>query len=562
MKLHIDRARLALLNWIADGRYDDSDFEDIRQVMLFNIGASVGITFSVLFGTIVFIRDIPYLWIIDYANALFLALLLVYTHKSKKYTLGLYTAIGIFTLLCFYLLVTGGDSATGYAWYFVYPLIAYFGLGTQRGTIATAILVVPVTFLFTLENPPGIIFEYTHEARVRFLGTFLMIAALSYIIEKVRENTESKLKKKNDDLSEAIFKLKETDEKLRRIGSYLENEVEKRTEQFREANTKLTREIEERVRVEEALRQSEEKFRLIAENTGDVITVIDKNMGVSYISPSCERVRGYTVEEAKEQTLDQVMTPESIKKIRSIYQEGMELEKKKTTDRNHVRVLELEEYRKDGSTVWVEDSLCFMRDKNQRPIGVLSISRDITERKQAEQERIRLEKQLIQAQKLEAIGTLAGGLAHDFNNLLGTIQGHASLMMLDIDSLHPHYERLKQMEQQVAHGASLTRQLLGFARGGKYEVKSTNMNNVIDRTLSMFSRTNKEIDIDLRLDWDLRTVEVDQGQMEQVLMNLFVNAGQAMPAGGKLTVQTDNCLLNDAQSLPHEIAPGEYITIT
>jgi nitrogen-specific signal transduction histidine kinase/CheY-like chemotaxis protein len=177
-------------------------------------------------------------------------------------------------------------------------------------------------------------------------------------------------------------------------------------------------------------------------------------------------------------------------------------------------------------------------------------------------ERQRLAGQLLQAQKMEAIGTLAGGLAHDFNNLLMGIQGVSSLLMLDLDPADPRQERLKMIEEQVKSGANLTRQLLGFARGGRYEVKPTDFRELIDKTAIIFGRTHKEIEIHRRDAPDLWTVETDQGQMEQVLLNLYMNAWQAMPAGGSLFLETQNVQLGERDLLPEGGQPGRYVKIS
>jgi PAS domain S-box-containing protein len=186
----------------------------------------------------------------------------------------------------------------------------------------------------------------------------------------------------------------------------------------------------------------------------------------------------------------------------------------------------------------------------------------LIERKRAEEERRILEERLRQADKMEAVGTLAGGIAHDFNNLLMGIQGYASLTLMDMDPSHPHYERLKRIEEQVQSGADLTKQMLGFARGGRYEVKPTDMNDIIQKSSSMFGRTKKEITIHQKYGMDLRNVEVDRGQMEQVFMNLYVNAWQAMPGGGEIYLGTENVLLSDEETLPYAVTPGEYVKIS
>ncbi|MBI5592848.1 MAG: PAS domain S-box protein [Deltaproteobacteria bacterium] len=142
--------------------------------------------------------------------------------------------------------------------------------------------------------------------------------------------------------------------------------------------------ITERRQAEQALRGSEEKYRLIADNTADVISVLDMNLKYTYVSPSIERLTGFTVSEAIGRTLEEVLTPESLKRARKAFERAMELEASGTADLARTRTLELEEYRKDGSTVWVEVNVILMRDREQKPTGVLAITRDITERRAAE----------------------------------------------------------------------------------------------------------------------------------------------------------------------------------
>ena len=173
-----------------------------------------------------------------------------------------------------------------------------------------------------------------------------------------------------------------------------------------------------------------------------------------------------------------------------------------------------------------------------------------------------IEARLIQAQKMEAIGTLAGGIAHDFNNLLMGMQGYVSLMLMDIKPTHPHYRRLKAIENQVESGTELTRQLLAFARGGKYEVKSANINELIIKTSNMFGRTKKEIKIHRKYQKDIWTVEVDQGQIEQMILNLYVNAWQAMSKGGDLNIKTENVTLDETYVKPFKIEPGNYVKLS
>lgn len=174
----------------------------------------------------------------------------------------------------------------------------------------------------------------------------------------------------------------------------------------------------------------------------------------------------------------------------------------------------------------------------------------------------KLENQLIQAQKMEAIGTLAGGLAHDFNNLLMGIQGRISLMGFEMGASDPMLAHVKGIEEYVRGATSLTDQLLGFARGGKYEVIPTDFNQLAKNALELFGRTKKEIQINATFESNLFTVEVDQRQIEQVLLNLMVNAWQAMPKGGELYLQTENIQIDEETATTQSVKSGRYIKVS
>ncbi len=174
----------------------------------------------------------------------------------------------------------------------------------------------------------------------------------------------------------------------------------------------------------------------------------------------------------------------------------------------------------------------------------------------------RLETQLLQAQKMEAIGTMAGGIAHDFNNLLMGILGNVSLILSEMNASDPHYVELQNIGKYVHNGVDLTRQLLGFARRGKYEVTPTDLNSIIKKSAKMFGHTRKEITIHGKYEPNLWVVEVDRGQIEQVLVNLFVNAWQAMPGGGYIYLQTENVILDENNVKPYGLQPGNYVKIS
>jgi PAS domain S-box-containing protein len=193
-----------------------------------------------------------------------------------------------------------------------------------------------------------------------------------------------------------------------------------------------------------------------------------------------------------------------------------------------------------------------MKDEASKTIVVLN---DISKQR-------RMEAQLQQAQKMEAIGTLAGGIAHDFNNLLMGIQGTVSLLLFRMDPDHPYCEKIRSIEKHVDSGARLTSQLLGYARKGKYEVKLANLNLLVEETSETLGRTKKDITIHRELSDDLWAAEVDEGQIEQVLLNLYVNAAGAMPGGGHLLLKTENTTHEQMHGKLYQPKPGSYVKLT
>ncbi len=273
----------------------------------------------------------------------------------------------------------------------------------------------------------------------------------------------------------------------------------------------------QRRRAEEALQASEEKYRLLVQNSNDAIFIAQDGV-IKFPNLKAEELLGYSAAELAKIPFVNHIHPDDRDMV-------VERHKKRLEGQKAPNTYSFRAINRLDEELWVEINAVLILWEG-RP-ATLNFIRDITEKK-------KLEAQFLQAQKMEAVGTLAGGIAHDFNNLLMGIQGHTSLMILDLDPGHPHHKMLKSIEEQVKSGADLTWQLLSFARGGKYEVKPTDLNTIIKKSSTMFGRAKKEISIVKSLQQDLWPVEVDRGQIEQVLLNLYVNAWQAMPSGGSL----------------------------
>jgi PAS domain S-box-containing protein len=438
-------------------------------------------------------------------------------------------------------------------------------------------------------------------------------------------------------------------------------------------------------RMEEALRESEEKYRLVVDNMADVIAIMDMNLRFTYVSPSVIRLRGYTAEEVMAQTLEQIMTPESLQIIARVIEEEMQWEASGTADLGRTRILELEEYKKDGSTVWLENHLSSFRDKENRLEGIVALSHDITERRQAEKalreseenlryilkhdpnaiavydknlhylavsdrylqdydieeknilgkhhyevfpempqrwkdvhrrclagaierndddyferpdgsvtynrwecrpwyqangeigglitytevtterkkaekEREKLQSQLNQAQKMEAVGRLAGGVAHDFNNMLAVILGYTEMALGRVDPAQPLQADLKEIMNAAKRSAAIIRQLLAFARKQTIDPIVLDLNETVEGMLKMLRRLiGEDIDLVWRPDSGLWPVKMDPTQVEQLLANLCVNARDAIAQVGKITIETGNAAFDEAYCADHPgFVPGEY----
>jgi two-component system cell cycle sensor histidine kinase/response regulator CckA len=308
---------------------------------------------------------------------------------------------------------------------------------------------------------------------------------------------------------------------------------------------------------DEALRESELKYRTILESVEEGCFEIDLEGNLTFFNDPLSKMLGYTPEEMLGKNTREFTSPATMRKMDQIYDQIL-----KTGE--PIRGTGYDAVGKDGGGIALELAASLIRDPQGDPVGFRGVLRDVSERKDAEAQKRALELQVQQAQKMESIGTLAGGIAHDFNNILMGIQGNASLMLLKTDSSHAFYEKLKNIEAYVENGTELTKQLLGFARRGKYHSIASDINSIIDKSASMFGRTKKEIRIHKDLMPDIYTVEVDRGQIEQALLNLYVNAWQAMPEGGDLYLKTENVILDaDFENIqPYKVETGKYVKIT
>lgn len=315
--------------------------------------------------------------------------------------------------------------------------------------------------------------------------------------------------------------------------------------------------------INEKLQNSERRYRFLVQNSPDIIYMLDNAGRFTFVNEAALRLLGYTQDDLIGKSYENIVAPSDREKARWLLNERRTGERACSGEEIRLRLNRKAPQHRECEvrhlTIELKATGVYVNSSSTRAkkfVGTYGVARDINYRKH-------LESQLRHARKMESIGTLAGGIAHDFNNILMGIQGYASLMLYDIrDRSDQNYVRLTNIEQYVQSGAELTRQLLGFARAGKYQMRPTNLNRLIERSASMFGRTRKEIDIHWRLQRDLWSANVDSGQIEQVLINLYVNAWQAMPGGGLLDIVTENVSFSQAQARKVGLKPGNYVMIS
>lgn len=310
-----------------------------------------------------------------------------------------------------------------------------------------------------------------------------------------------------------------------------------------------------RFRSEEALRESEGLHRLLADNISDVIWTMDVDIKkVSYVSPSIRHLTGFTPDEVMRMSMIELLAPESLEKAAGVIGSVVKELEEGTFE---PMTVELDLLRRDGEAVSVETRISAVYGHEGVPSYILGVTRDVSERK-------RLEEQLRQSAKMQAIGELAGGVAHEFNNMLTGILGYASMLRLTAEPGTSVYESARTIEKAAERASDLTRKLLGFARRGRQRREPVDIHGVIRDVVSLLRQTVSErIHISCEMNAEDIVITGDPAQMEQVLLNLALNARDAMPTGGDLVLKTGIEEFNDPRTLPEpDIRPGRFAVLT
>ena len=315
------------------------------------------------------------------------------------------------------------------------------------------------------------------------------------------------------------------------------------------------------------LEASEKKYQYMIDNSPDLIFTLDENFCFSFANQQFQYVLGYLPLELKGTPFDTILHEDDRGKLSRLFQ--ADAPPTQDLSPNDSMVLNLRFKKADAAENEYDPNAAFTFMEMKASVltlpdigsyhdfkGIYAVARDVTER-------VRLETQLRQAQKMEAIGTLAGGIAHDFNNILMSIQGYTSLVKIGFNRESEEYKRLSNIDDYVYNGAEMARQLLDFSRKNNRQAAITlNINYLLKTSAKMFGRTRKDIMIHQELDKNLWSIKVDESQIKQVLMNLFINAWHAMPKGGRIVVKSQNVVMDQGQAQKIGLdQAGDYIKV-
>ena len=349
------------------------------------------------------------------------------------------------------------------------------------------------------------------------------------------------------------------EEELRDDHRRLEDLVEERTSELAKTNARLRVELSERRRVEEALRASEERFRALIQQSSDIISILDDQGLFVYNSPATETILGYPPDFLTGKRPFEYIHPEDRQHIHGVFANVIQRT-------NQGKLTEFRFKKADGSWIYLE-SLGNNLIDNPAVKGIVITSRDVTKRKNAEEEHRLLERRLHRAQKMESLGTLAGGVAHDLNNVLGGLVGYSDLLLMEIPAGHPSRGRVSRILQSGQKAAAIIADLLTLARRGVPTAEVVNMNRVIQDCLKTLEfeklkTGHPQVAFRTELEADLPNIKGSPVHLEKTVMNLLSNAAEAIPGAGEVVIRTGNRYLDKAIGSYDDVKEGDYVVLT
>lgn len=465
---------------------------------------------------------------------------LLFSHRLRYMTRALITL-----MLCYMvgaaIIISVGPMSSGPLWLFTFAILVGVLLGAKPALVAVAMngitVAVATWLMITGKIGQPLPYSISLQAIVSTWITFIVLNLIATI-----------------SITVLVKGLVFTHQKEKVLSTRLEKEQM----QLIATKEKLEREVKER-------KQAEEKYRFLADNVNDMIWMIDlSNLKLSYVSPAVKKIRGFSPEETMNQPLEEILTPESYQKAITT----LEFELKNDNDREPDRfvTLELEQYRKDGTIVWTELTTSFVRDNEKIPISILGITRDISERKQAEKALREKEEKLVRLQKMESLGLMAGGIAHDLNNILSGIVSYPDVLLFKLPQNSPLRKPIETIKESGMRAAAVVSDLLTVAKGVAAGIEVSNFNILIEQHLDSpehkhLKKERPDIHFIPDLDPTLLNINGSPTHLKKILMNLAANAADAIDGAGTVIISTINCYLDEPLKGYEDIRIGEYILL-
>jgi PAS domain S-box-containing protein len=473
------------------------DSEETRYIFLLVFISIIGIVVLIPLGILALVQKKIAMGVSDLILATILTGNVLHAQRYERYTFNIRLGISLVAMLIVYVFLTGGVNRGAFVWYYTFPLMASFTLGSKRGAIATVLILLPAIGLFLVKNPPSFLANYDFDFKIRFTFSFFVVFAFSHLFEYSREKNREELERAHNDL---------------------EKRVEERTSALQEAIQSLQKEISERRRAEEALLESEEKYRTILENIEEGYYEVDLAGNLTFCNDSICRMSGHTKEELMgmndRQYTDQENAGRLYQAFNKVYRTG-----------EPSRAFDWEVIRKDGTSICMEASVSLRKDSTGKPIGFRGIVRDVTERKRAE-EALR--------EKTEELGRSNGDLeqfayvaSHDLQEPLRMVTSYVQLLAkrykgkLDSDA----DEFIGFAVGGATRMGKLINDLLTYSRVGMQgkELEPTDCETVLNQCLKNLKMAIEEKGAVVTHD-PLPMVMADRSKLEQLFQNLIENA--------------------------------------
>jgi two-component system, cell cycle sensor histidine kinase and response regulator CckA len=462
--------------------------------------------------------------------------------KIIPFRIRAWVGLFLFYLMGVVSLTTVGPVAGGRTWLFMFAVLTTLILGLRAGVIALAFNLTTMVLWIWAWAHSYFAWCQTYQFKANqvlatgfsfFFMNAIVTISIGILVTVLRKGFEKEQNLSND---------------------------------LRLSNEKLLKENDERKQAEVAVRENAQKYRLLADNVNDLIWMLDiHEQRLTYVSPSVKKMRGYSPEEVMQQSLEEMMTLESYQRTISVLTEELSGDDEKDPDRSVT--IELEQYRKDKTTVWTEVIASFVRDNKKQPIAVLGVTRDITERKEAEAALRDKEEKLARSKKMESLGLMAGGIAHDLNNILSGIVSYPDLLLMDLSVDSPMREPIETIKESGQRAAAIVADLLTVARGVATSKEILNLNTVIEKYLGSAEQRkmetiNPSIAFKTELDVELLNLKCSESHISKSLMNLVFNASEAIEGRGTVTISTKNRYLDEPLKGYENVRAGEYVLLT